>query len=128
MLVLRNLIFFRDFMPMSHGINKKSLPSVSLTSLTPYHVVTRYVCCFRKNTLSTFFWSDQVIAKDNTFSKKKNFFLSTHYLFFNLVLILLFCLHVFLRHPFRVLILWNYESIISRMQGFQFGLSQNHMT
>ena len=50
-----------------HGVNKKTPPIVSPTSF-PYQVFTRLVCCFTRNTLSTFFCSDQIIAK-NAFLK-----------------------------------------------------------
>ena len=51
-----------------HGVNKKTLPIVSPTPF-PYQVFTRLVCCFTRNTLSTFFCSDQIIAKNNAFFK-----------------------------------------------------------
>ena len=40
----------------------------------PYQVFTRLVCCFTRYTLSTFFCSDQIIAKNNGFFKVKQFF------------------------------------------------------
>ena len=45
-----------------HGVNKKAPAIVSPTTF-PYKVLTRLVCCFTRNILSTFFCSDQIIGK-----------------------------------------------------------------
>ena len=65
-LVSHNVICFGYFMPMSHGVNKEALPIVSPAPL-PYLVFTRFACCFTRTSLLTFFCSDQIIAKNNTF-------------------------------------------------------------
>ena len=52
----KDQIFFGFFMPMSHGTNEtpfKCFPH--LHSHPPYQVFTRFVFCFTRNTLSTFF-------------------------------------------------------------------------
>ena len=67
-LVSPNVICYGYLMPMSHGVNKKAPPVVS-TIPPPCHVFTRFLCCFTRNTLSTFFFSDQIVAKNNAFSK-----------------------------------------------------------
>ena len=59
------------------GVNKKAPPIVSPNPL-PYQVFTRLVCCFTRNILSTFFCSDQIIAKNNAFLKLNNLFLSRY--------------------------------------------------
>ena len=51
-----------------HDVNKKAPAIVSPTPLR-YHVFTRLICCFTRNTLSTFFYSDRIIAKNNAFLK-----------------------------------------------------------
>ena len=77
-LVIPLNFFWRNYVPIiitninnvtvCHGVNKKAPPVVSSTPL-PYQVFTRLVCCFTRNTLSTFFCSDQIIAKNNAFLK-----------------------------------------------------------
>ena len=64
-LVSHNVICFGA---MSYGVNKKAPPIVSppLLSLTGFPPV--FFCSFKSNTLSTF-CSDQIIAKNNSFSK-----------------------------------------------------------
>ena len=62
LLVSHNVICFGYYMPMSHGMIKKAPPTVSHTP-PPYQVFTNIVCCFARNTLSTFLCSDQIIAK-----------------------------------------------------------------
>ena len=76
-LVSHNIIYFRYFMLTSHGVNKKAPPVVSPT-LFPYQVFTRFAFYFTRNTLSTFFCSEQIIAKNNAFLKSNKFFLSTY--------------------------------------------------
>ena len=67
-LVSLNVIGFEYFLPISHAVNKKSPPIVS-PAPPHYQVFTRFVCCFTRNTLSTWFCSGQIIGKNNTFSK-----------------------------------------------------------
>ena len=67
-LVLYNVIGFGYFIPMSHVDNKKA-PRIVSNTRSPYQAFTRFVCCFTRNALSTFFFSDQIIAKNNAFSK-----------------------------------------------------------
>ena len=64
-----------------------------------HQVFTRIVCCFTRNTLSTFFCSHQSIAKDNGFSKKNNFF------FDSLLVILLLCFYVSVKGFFTKIII-----------------------
>ena len=52
--VPQKAIFFGYFMSVSQGFHQ---------------VFIRFVCCFKINTLSTFFCSNQIIAKDHVFSK-----------------------------------------------------------
>ena len=68
LLLSHTVIFFRYFISLSHGVNKKAPPSAPLLP-SLYHVFTRYVYCFTVNTLPTLFCSKQIIAKDNAFSK-----------------------------------------------------------
>ena len=68
LLVSHNIIYFGYFMPTSHGTNKKAPPIVSPTPL-PYQVFTRFACCFIRNSVSTFFYADQIIGKNNAFLK-----------------------------------------------------------
>ena len=49
-LVSQNVIFFRYFMPMGHGVNKKSPPSASFPPSSTYQVFSRLVCSFTINT------------------------------------------------------------------------------
>ena len=82
-------------MPMSHGVNKKA-PIISTLPLplTGFH----QACCFTSNTLSTFFCYDLTdYCKNNAFSNRNKFFLPTYCWS---VLILLFCVYVFLRAQF----------------------------
>ena len=68
---------------------------------TPFskQVFTRFVCCFTRNTLSTFFWFDLTdYCKRIMHSRQCKFFLSTYCWS---VLILLFCVYMFLRAPFH---------------------------
>ena len=51
-----NVICFGYFMPMSHGVNKKS-PTIASLHFPTNQVFTRFVCCFTRNTLWTFFYS-----------------------------------------------------------------------
>ena len=67
-LVSHNVTCFGYFMPVSHGFIKKAPPIVSVTP-PPHQIFTRFVCCFTRNTLTTLFCSDEIIAKNNTFSK-----------------------------------------------------------
>ena len=53
-LMSHNVIFHGSFMPMSHGVNKKTCPSTSSHISSPYQVFIRFVCSFTRNTLSTF--------------------------------------------------------------------------
>ena len=68
MLMSHIAIFFRYLMPLSHGVNKEDFSRYILHLLLPYQFFTQFVC-FTINTLSTFFCSDQIIAKNNAFSK-----------------------------------------------------------
>ena len=54
-------------MPMYHGVNKKSAPIVSTTP--PPLPEFQQVYYFTRNTLSTFFCSDEIIARYNALSK-----------------------------------------------------------
>ena len=68
---------------------------------TPFskQVFTRFVCCFTRNTLSTFFWFDLTdYCKRIMHSRQCKFFLSTYCWS---VLILLFCVYMFLRALFH---------------------------
>ena len=49
LLVSYNVIFFGLFMPMSHGVNKKTPPSASHHLPPHYQVFTRFVYCFTRN-------------------------------------------------------------------------------
>ena len=62
-----------------HGVNKKAPPVVSPT-LLPYWVFIRLVSCFTRNTLSTFFCSDQIIAKKKKFIFKAKQIFSFNFL------------------------------------------------
>ena len=97
MLVSNNVICFGYFIPMSHGVIKKISPILSLIP-SPYQVFTRFICCFTKNTLSTIFCSDQIIAKIMHFQTKPIFFFQ---LIAGPVLILLFCVYVFFKGAFH---------------------------
>ena len=68
-LVSHKVIYFGYFIPTSHGVNKKAPPIVSSTTPLPYHVLTRFACYFTRDSLSTFFCSDRIIAKNNAFLK-----------------------------------------------------------
>ena len=133
-LVSHNVIFFGCSMHMSHGVNKTP-PSASPYLISHYQVFTKFVCCCEKKTLSTSFCSDQVIAKNNAFSKHKKIYSFKYWNTFKFCLILILILAsvlltcvfygVFL---FTVLPPRNKESIISHLHGFRFGLSSNHVT
>ena len=73
-----NGICFGYFMPTSHVVNKKATPIVSPTFL-PYQVFTRFACCFTRNSLSIFFCSDQIIAKNNAYKVKQFFSFYQHW-------------------------------------------------
>ena len=88
--VSRNSIFFGFFMPMSHGANKKTRSSVSL------HLPGLFVV-LQELLYQSSFAVIRLFVKDNAFSKKIRFFLLAHCWS---VLILLFCLCVFLRVVF----------------------------
>ena len=62
-LVSQNIIFFGFSMPMSHGVNNKTPPSVSPHLPLPYQVFARFVYCFTRNVWSTFNSCDQVICE-----------------------------------------------------------------
>ena len=83
--VSRNIIFFGFFMPMSHGVNKKTPSSVS-PHLPGLFVVLQEIL------YQPSFAVIKLFAKDNAFSKKIRFFLLAYCWS---VLILLFCLGVF---------------------------------
>ena len=93
--ISHNVICFRYFMPMRHGVNKKAPPVVSPTS-PPYQVFNRFICCFTRNTLSNFFCSDLIVVRIMHFQRKTVFFSTC----WRSVLILLFCVYVFLRALF----------------------------
>ena len=57
-LVSQNVVCFGYFMPMTHGVNKKAPKVVSFHTSPLNQDFTRFVCCFTRNTLSTFFCSD----------------------------------------------------------------------
>ena len=79
-------------MAISHSFNKKTCPIISPT-IPPYHFFVRFVCCFKRRTLSTIFYSDEIyIAKNNAISKYNKFFLSTYCWS---AFILLLCVYVF---------------------------------
>ena len=83
---------------MSHGVNKKAHTIVS--PLPPNHVFTRFVCCFTRNTLSTFLCSDlqKLLQTIMHFQFKKIFS-------FKLLLVgfdMLFYVYVFLRVFFHI--------------------------
>ena len=48
-LVSQKIISFGFFMPVSHGVNKKTRPSASPYLPLPYQVFTWFVCCFTRN-------------------------------------------------------------------------------
>ena len=74
-LVSHNLILFWFFMSMSHGVKKKRLLQVSpSSSIPPYQCFTRFICCFTRNTLSTFFCCDQVICERYFIFKENKIF------------------------------------------------------
>lgn len=64
---------------------------MALLEVHPLRAFHQFCCFCTIKTLSTFFSSNQIFAKDNAFSKQNIFFLSTHSWS---VLISLFCLHV----------------------------------
>ena len=101
-----NAICFGYFMPMSHGVNKKS-PTIASLHFPTNQVFTRFVCCFTRNTLWTFFYSalTDYCKKECIFKVKQNFF-------FQLIAgQFWFCcfVHVFLRALFLVLPSWSYK-------------------
>ena len=51
-LVSQNIIFFAFFMPMSHGVNKKTPPSAFPHLPLSYQIFTRFICCFTRNNWS----------------------------------------------------------------------------
>ena len=62
--MLRNVIYFEYFMPMSHGVNKKVLfHSSPFTKCAP-----DFFAVLQESPYKTSFFSDQVIAKNNVFS------------------------------------------------------------
>ena len=94
-LVSHNIIFFGLFMPMSHGVNKKTLSSVfphlhPPTRFSPGLFVVLQKILYQSSVIRLF-------AKDSAFSKKIRFCLLAHCWS---VLIFLFCLYVFLRLVF----------------------------
>ena len=84
-LVSHNIIFFEFFMPMSHGVNKKTPSSVS-----PHIPGLFFV--LREILYQAFVAVIRLFEKDNVFSRKIRFFLLAYRWS---VLILLFCLCVF---------------------------------
>ena len=68
-LVSHSAICCGYFMPTNHGISSKASLIVSPT-LLPYEVVTRFACCFTRNSLSILFCPDQAIAKINVVLKQ----------------------------------------------------------
>ena len=73
MLVLLIVICFGYFMPMSHCVNKKA-PPIAYPHPSPYQVFTSFVHCFTRNTLSTLFCFDQIIANIMHLQNITNFF------------------------------------------------------
>ena len=84
-------------MPMSHGVNRKvpSIVSPDPSPLPGFH----QVCCFTRNTISTFFCFDQIIAKIMHFQGKTNFSFNSLLVGFDFV-VLGMC---FLEHFFTAL-------------------------
>ena len=84
-------------MPVSHGVNKKACPIVSLhpTPLPGFYPVC---LLFYKKYFIKHFFSDRIMAKNNAFSDQKNVFLQTYCWS---VLILLLRIYVFLRKLFH---------------------------
>ena len=127
-----NVISFRYFKPMSHGFNKKipiqvphppfprnSFP-VPFTRFSPGLFAVSQEMLYQP-----FFCSNQIIAKNNAFSKKNKFFLST---LCCVVLILLFCFYVLHTVFFHHSAIKKLRSKISCFHGILFGLSSSHMT
>ena len=87
----QNIIFFRFFMPMSHGVFKKTLPSASPppTSLSPSRFSPGLFVALQEMLDQPSTAVIRLFAKDNAFSKTIRFFLLAHCWS---VLILLFCL------------------------------------
>ena len=111
----------------SHVVNKKPLPSAFPNLLSPYQVFTRLVCCFTIKLYQPSFALVRLLPKITHFQSKKIFF-------FQLIVgRFWFCCFAYMcllrcSFFFTVLLSWNYESTISRLHGFWFGLSSNHMT
>ena len=113
---------FRYFMPISHGVNRKTPPSACRQLPPPHQVFTRVFVVLQEALYQLFqealyqpyhffFSSDQIICE---IFKGKQFFFSTDCLS---VLILLFCLCVF----YGVF----YSSVIMKLR---FSFSSNHVT
>ena len=68
-------IFLSPHYPVKLPKPEKGVRTTQLSPIFfPYQLFTRFVCCFTRNTLSTFACSDQFIAKNNAFSMQNKFF------------------------------------------------------
>lgn len=117
MLVSLNVIFFGYFMHMSHGVNEKTCLSASPNSLAN-QMCTSFFCCFTITTLSNFCGLDQIIGKDNVFSKLKNNLSTLCWTVF----LLSFCSLSFNGNYSTVLPSWNFKSFTYntfRLHGFR---------
>ena len=95
-LVSYNVIYFGCFIPMSQGVNKKALP-IAFPTHPLSQVFTRFVAFQEIPTLLTLICSGQIITKKNKNNKKIILFSTCCWS----VLILLFCVYVFLRVLFH---------------------------
>ena len=75
--VSHNVLCFGYFIPISHGIKKKTSTVVSPPTTHPsYQIFIKLVCCFARITLSTLFllWSIRLLQKIMIFQIKAIFF------------------------------------------------------
>ena len=91
-LVSHNVIFFGFFMPMDHGVNKKTPSSVSPTFISSTRFLLGLFIVLEEILHQSFLAVIRLFPEDNAFLNKIRFFLLAHCW---LVLILLFRLYVF---------------------------------
>ena len=94
-LMSQNVICFRYFMPMSHGVNKKEVSTIVYLTPPSNQVFTGFVFCFTRNNFLP--WSNRLLQKLMHFQSETTF-LSTYCWS---VLIVLFCVYVLHRALFH---------------------------
>ena len=92
------MLFALDVLCLSYMVSIRRLLKFCVITPPPEPFFTRFVGCFIRNTLSTFLCYDEIITKNNVFSKQNKFSLWTYYWS---VLILLFWVNVFLLTLFQ---------------------------